>query len=221
MNASVPAASMPATVRNTARNGSVPCATDVSERAEDCKFSTMSVNIGPDAMATIEFGILGRDVKTASAAYFVAPTAPTTTQIHSGASGTLLKNGVAVGIVTGMQFTSDGGMDTGAVVGANKSPDVFVGRVRVTGQFTAYFEDSSLWQAWSDEDELSLIFRLDSADGEETIVFKFPRIKLGGAEKDDPETGGIVQTIPFTALKYVGTGPYENTTLVICDSEVV
>lgn len=195
-------------------------ATDVSERATDCKFSTMTINIQPDAMATVEFGVLGRTVATASAAYFVTPTAPTTTQVQAGAGGKLYRNGVGVGIVTGLSLTVDGGMETGSVVGANMSPDVFVGRVRVTGQFTAYFEDSSLWEAFDDEDDVSLTFRLDSADGSETMVIKLPRIKLNGAEKDDPETGGIVQTIPFTAVKYVGTGAYENTTIAIVDSEV-
>jgi hypothetical protein len=65
--------------------------------------------------------------------------------------------------------------------------------------------------------ELSLVL-LQTATNGDAFVIKLPRIKLGGASKDDPATGGTVQTIPFTALKYVGNGAYENSTIVLQDS---
>jgi hypothetical protein len=55
------------------------------------------------------------------------------------------------------------------------------------------------------------------------MTFVLPRIKLGGASKNDGESG-IVQTIPFTALfnSAGGSGTTtEQTTIVVQDSAAV
>jgi hypothetical protein len=194
-------------------------ATDVSELAVGCKFSTCSINVQPGGMTTVSFGVLGKDMDSDSTAYFQSPTAQTTTGVLAGPQGSILLDGAEIAVVTGYSVEIDGGAEVGEVVGSLTTPDIFVGPVRVSGQVTAYFLNDALWDAFKDEDELSLILRLDSA-ADETFAIKLPRIKLGGNTKDDPATGGIVQTIPFTALKYVGSGNVEGSTIVFQDSEL-
>lgn len=194
--------------------------TDVDELAVGCKISTFNIQIGADGIATVSFGVLGKTMTSGSAPYFSAPVAATSTGVHAGGSGVLLKSGVPIATVTGINFQYDGGAETAAVVGSSTTPDVFMGRFKVTGQFTAYFQDGSLWTAFDQESELSLIFRLQGGSAnDENIVIHLPRIKLGGATKDDKETGGIIQTVPFVALKYVGAGQYDGTTMVLQDTE--
>ena len=192
-------------------------ATDVSELAVGCKFSTCSINITPGGMTTLSFGVLGKDMDSDTSAYFSSPAAQTTTGVMAGPQGYLLVGGSAIAVVTGATIEIDGGMEVGEVIGSQVTPDVFVGPVRVSGQLTAYFLNNTLWTAFKDESELSLVILQTDAAGN-AFVIKLPRIKLGGASKDDPPTGGTVQTIPFTALKYVGTGPYEASTICLQDS---
>ena len=105
-------------------------------------------------------------------------------------------------------------------IGASGLNEFRIDRVQVSGQFTAYFTDNTLWTAFKDEEEISLAVRLDAGTNQ-TFAIILPRIKLGGAGKDDPATGGTVQTVPFTALKYVGPGNYDATTIALIDSELV
>lgn len=192
-------------------------ATDVSELAVGCKFSTLGFNIQPGGMVTVSLGVLGKDMDSDNASYFVAPAAQTTTGVMAGPQGLILLGGTAIAVVTGLSADVDGGMETGDVVGALTTPDIFVGPVRVSGQLTAYFLNNTLWTAFREETELSLVMMLTSS-ANETFVLKLPRIKLGGNTKDDPATGGTVQTIPFTALRYVGNGNVESSTIVLQDS---
>jgi hypothetical protein len=107
-------------------------------------------------------------------------------------------------------------METGQVIGDRQTPDVFLGRFTASGQFTAYFENNDLWEKFKDEEELTITMKMEG-DGLEGMLFTLPRVKLGGASKDDKEVGGIIQTVPFTALLYTGTGPLHRTTMVLQD----
>ncbi len=195
----------------------------VSRTFIDCKVSTASVDMPPEGMATINFGFLGRSQDIAASQYFTSPTAATTTGVVAGANGLLIKDGAKVGNVTSMNFEINGNMTTEPVVGSDTSPDVFAGRVTVSGQMTVLFEDDTFLQMFEDETEASVSFALttDNTATADFIAFTFPRIKAGGATPDDGEKG-IVQTIPFTAL-LDGTGgsgtDSEKTTISIQDSQ--
>lgn len=172
-----------------------------SERFSGCKVSKIDVALPATGMATIDVMFMGKDMARDVSAYYISPTAETTTSILAGVNGALVVDGTAYSVVTGVNFTIDGGHSTGEVVGSNTTPDIFEGRVRVSGQFTAYFENEDFIDAFINESEISLIVKLDAttAANTECMVFTFPRIKLGGATKDDGEKG-IIQTVPFTAL---------------------
>lgn len=192
----------------------------VSEMAVGCRISTCAINVQPNGMTTVNFGVMGKDMDSDASAYFQSPAAQAVTGVTAGPNGVLIRNGVAVATVTGFNVDINGNMSVGEVIGSKVTPDVFVGRIQVSGQFSAYFADNTLWTAFKDEEELSLAIRLDAGTNQ-TFAIILPRIKLGGAGKDDPATGGTVQTVPFTALKYVGSGNYDATTIALIDSELV
>jgi hypothetical protein len=100
-----------------------------------------------------------------------------------------------------LNFSINGNLTSEAVVGSNSKPESFLGRVTVSGQFTAYFENATLRDLFINETESSLIcaFSTNNTATADFLSFSFPRIKTGGATKDDGEKG-LIQTIPFTAL---------------------
>ena len=184
-----------------------------------CKVNTMSIQLPASGIAQIEFGLMGKDVVTADAQYFTAPTAATTSGVVAAVNGAVIVNGARVANITGMNFTLNGGMSAEPVVGSNSYPDIFEGRVTVSGQITAFFEDHTYFDLFDAESEVAVAcaFTTTSAKDSDFISFVFPRVKFGSADRDDGEKG-IVQTLSFTAL-YNGSGTNSDvTTFAIQDS---
>ena len=190
-----------------------------SEVFSGCKVNTMGVQLPPSGIATVEFGFMGKDVTAAGAQYFTTPTAATTSGVVAAVNGAVIVNGARVANITGMNFTLSGGMSAEPVVGSNSYPDIFEGRVTVSGQITAFFEDHTYFDIFDDETEVAIAcaFTTSSSKDSDFISFVFPRVKFGSADKDDGEKG-IVQTLSFTAL-YNGSGTNSDvTTFAIQDS---
>lgn len=193
-----------------------------SEVYSGCKVNSVSVQLPATGIASIEVGFMGKDVTTAGAQYFTTPTAATTSGVVAAVNGAVIVNGSKVANITGMNFTINGGMSAEPVVGSNSYPDIFEGRVTVSGQITAFFEDTTYFDIFDDETEVAItaVFTTSNAKDADFIGFTLPRVKFSSADKDDGEKG-IVQTIGFTAL-YNGAGgtgvSSEQTTIVIQDS---
>lgn len=194
-----------------------------SEVFTGCKVNSVGIKLPPTGMATIDLGLLGKDIVTATSAYYTSPTAATATGTMAAVNGILVVGGTAVAICTGLDINIDGGYSGDPVVGSNTIPTQFPGLVKVSGQFTAYFQDATLRDAFVNETEISLIVALTTSNdaAADFVSFVLPRIKVGGAEKSDGQNG-IVQTLPFTALLNTAGGSgtsSEQTTLVVQDSQ--
>ncbi len=196
----------------------------LSEVFDGCKVSKLDFQLPATGMATIDVGFMGQGMTTAASEFFTSPTAQTTSGILAGVNGALYVAGVAVANVTGMNFSVDGGMSAEAVLGSNVKPQIFNGRVSVTGQLTAFFESATLRDLFINETEASLVgvFTTSSLAAADFMAFSMSRIKTGGATKDDGEKG-LQLTIPFTALLDTAGGTATTlstmkTTLTIQDS---
>lgn len=194
---------------------------DQSELFTGCKVNSVAVSLPPTGMATIGIGFMGKDVTTNTAEYFTTPTATTNTGILASVNGIAYAIGSRQTVLTGLSINIAGNMTMEPVVGSNTYPDIFEGRVMVSGELSAFFENGTLRDAFLDEDEIALlfVFTTDNSAAPDFISFTLPRVKLGGASKDDGEKG-IVQTIPFQALFNDGGAGANKTTLLIQDSAV-
>lgn len=195
----------------------------LSEVFSGCKINRMPVSLPPSGMSTIGFEFLGKDITTAGAEYFTSPTAATTTGILAAVNGVLVAQNTAVAIVTGLDFTLDGNMSVEPVVGSNTYADIAEGRILVTGQVTALFDTATLRDFFLNETEVSLVATLATSNlaAADFVSFVLPRIKFGGADKDDGDKS-LIQTLPFTALYNSSGGAgvgSEATTLYVQDSQ--
>lgn len=195
-----------------------------SEYFDSCRLGNLNVNLPATGMATIEMEFVGRDMSTQTGAYFAAPTAIPAGATLAAVNGILVVAGTVVGIVTGMSLSGNANATTGEVVGSNTTPDVFMGSVDVTGSLTAYFQNVALRDLFKNETEASIMcaFTADNTPGADFLAFVLPRIKAGGATKDDGEKGLII-TMPFTALLNTTGGAGVNslaTTISVQDSSV-
>lgn len=172
-----------------------------SEVFTGCRVSQMTARLPSTGMATIDFPILGIDAKEATAQYFITPAPASQGQILAAVNGAMFLGGQQIAVVTSIDFTINGNMTSGDVVGSNTAPDIFPGSVEVSGTMSAYFMDETFQSAFFNEQQVSVIIALtaDNSPNAAFQVFTFPRCKLNGATKNDGQVG-IVQTVPFVAL---------------------
>lgn len=195
-----------------------------SEYFTGCKIAGLDFSLPPSGIAELSVAVLGKDQERGTAAYFNSPAAESTVGALTAVSGRVQVNGATVGIVTGLSIKVDGGMTTGAVVGSNYTPDVFPGRVKVTGQLSAYFQDATMRDLFLDETTfaISAVFYVADADADsDFIAITLPACKAGGATKSDGEQG-LQLTMPFSALYNSSGGSgisSEATTIWVQDSQ--
>ena len=177
---------------------------DLSEVYWDCKVNTMAVKLPATGISTVDFGIMGLNHTNYAAGqspYFSAVLAASTGGVLAAVNGALYVQGTKIALLTGMDFDVAGGLTSEAVVGSNVKQDIFDGRVSVKGNMTVFFQDATFRDYFENETEVSInaVFTTSNLPGADFLAFSFPRVKLGGAGKDDGEKG-IIQTVPFVAL---------------------
>lgn len=197
-----------------------------SEKFTDCVISQADIKLPASGMATVDFAVMGLNMTPGTTGYFTSPTAVTNGAILAAANGVIYLNGAAIGLITGMNFSIKGNYSTiGGVVGSNQEPDIFPGSIDVDGQVTVLFSGATERDYFLNETEVSLFcaFTTDSTATAGFTAFSMPRVKMGGASKDDGEKG-LVMTMPFTALENTagGSGTSSHaTTIAIQDSAFV
>lgn len=80
-----------------------------------------------------------------------------------------------------------------------------IGRCKVTGQISAYFEDSYLLDKFINEASSSLVFTLTDGEAGNAMKFTIPKIKYTGGQPDVGDEGPITLSMPFQALLDPGT----------------
>lgn len=164
------------------------------------EFNSVSLTVKVDAPVEVSFSVVGRNVTLsgtgpAGATYGSAVDG----QVYVGLSGGLALDGVTLGVVTEVTLTVENGITPRFVLFDDKTTRPSINTCNVTGQLTAYFEDSSLLERFYNEDDASLVFYLTDPSGNR-YTFDMPRIKLNGGQPDT-NAGPITLTIPFQAVR--------------------
>lgn len=200
---------------------------DLSEVFWDCKVNSLGIKLPATGISTIDVEIMGLNATNyaaGSAPYFSAVLAASTTGVLAAVNGALYVQGTKIALLTGMDFNIAGNLTSEAVVGSNVKPDIFDGKVVVTGNMTVYFQDATFRDYFQNETEVSInaAFTTSNDANADFLAFSMPRVKVGGASKDDGDKG-IIQTMPFQALFNTAgsaTVNTEATTLSIQDSSL-
>ncbi|ALH23625.1 major tail structural protein [Pseudomonas phage PaMx28] len=170
------------------------------------EFNTLSLAINANAMVTGAFGVLGQNMATSTAIVTGATYNPaTTTSPLDSFTGTLQEAGVPIAVITEIQLNVENGLEARYVVGSKQSIRPSIGRSNVSGQVTAYFENSTLLDKFINETESSIVFELPDGAGNLYTV-TLPRIKYTGGQPDVDGEGPITLSMPFQALLDATTG---------------
>ncbi len=191
---------------------------------KDAVVNTMAIDIAPGAHAQISFGLIGTDATpTGTAQYFTTIAAAPTGALLAGPNGLLRYNGADSAVVQQLQINLDSGADVRAVIGSNKSPDVFRESITITGSLQALFDNASTGPlaTFDAETEAALYVYLfaDSTASSEFVIIKLPSVKIMGADKS--ADGPAMQLSgDISAGKLASGTALETTSIVIVDSQM-
>ena len=192
-----------------------------SEVYTGMKVGSVDVKLPATGLVTADFTLKGKNLgQTGTTQYFTSPTAASSTGVLASVNGALVVNGTPVAIVTSLDFKIERGLEGATVVGSNTSADMFTGKIKVTGNFSAYFQDATFRNLFDQETVTSLVVALTTNSGKtgDFVTFAIPKIKLGSANQSDAEMG-IVAQHSFTALlNDVTTAGLVNSSILITDS---
>lgn len=197
---------------------------DLSRLFTECRVSGYRIGLPAEGMATFETMLMGRGMQVltgASAPFFTAPSAITTTGIGAAANGLIRVGGTTVGVVTGIELSLAMEAEAPSVVGQLFPPEIFLGTANITGTLTALFEDEILLNNYLNEDEISVLVRVDAGGGvaPEAVSIFLPRIKFTGGDVQRSGQGAQPISLPFQALRFLGaTAGVDATTIRIHDT---
>lgn len=172
-----------------------------SQRNQDCKCTQATVRIPGSGNVTVDFTFLGLDQSSDPAVYFQSPASETTTQALTASAGALFVDGTRQAVITDVNLTIDGrGALADPVVGDDIRPDVFSGKVMVTGSCTAYFDGATLPDLYINATNTALVLGMAAGTTKDAdfVTMSLHQVKLSSSDPDDVETG-LKRTYNFTA----------------------
>jgi len=166
------------------------------------EFNSIQLSIAANKMITGTFSVIGKSQELAQDLTALGtptyPPASTTTPLDSF-TGTLDEGGTTIAVITEISLNLVNGIEPRFVVGSKDGIRPSVARSNLTGQITAYFEDSTLVEKFVNETESSITFNLPDAAGNLQKI-RIPRIKYTGGQPDVAGEGPITLSMPFQAL---------------------
>lgn len=187
------------------------------------KLNEMAFSVPSDGNVDVTMNFMGRDVQTATAAYYVTPAAETTTPICHSSSGVIVAPSGALAIVTAFSLSVKGNMAPEPASGSSLYSAIDPGRILVDGSLSAYMPDGTLRDYFLNETLVSLVgvFGGSQLAAADFVGFTLPTLKLSSADKDDGDKP-VIRNFSFAA-EYNSTGgagqSQEQTSIYIQDSQ--
>jgi len=175
---------------------------DASEIFTGERIGSLQVQMGPDGMVTLTFGIVGQDMAVlegAQSPHFTNPTTPISIGLVA-VDAAIMRGTTRVATLTSLNFTFDIGASGKAVIGGTVTPEVFTNPATLSGSVTGLRTDMEQVKAFLNEQTTSIHLLLVEPESEpkDFISFFIPLVKYMGAEKDGVgSTDGMTETTPF------------------------
>lgn len=162
--------------------------------------NSVSLSCAPNAMIGVSFGIIGQDVTlTQTAVASSTYSAATTTSQFDSFSATLSEGGSTIALVTSLEVMLENGIEPQYVIGDDETVRPSIGRSRVSGSLTAYFENETLFNKFLNETVSSLTLLLTDTAGN-TLQIEVPELKYTSGSPDVSGEGSVT-----VSMDYVGT----------------
>jgi Phage tail tube protein len=188
---------------------------DGSEIFVGAKISSLHLSGGPDAMAIIEFGIVGADgevLDDTTSPYFTGPVATTSIGLTL-ADAKIRFGGEDVAVLSAFDATLDNRQGGQAVIGGGVTPEIFEGSSTLAGSISGIRRNLTNITRYLAESPLELHVLLTEPGAEPKPYFSLflPNIKLGRPTKQYGSGSAMIETMPFTGSNKDATTGYDDT----------
>lgn len=179
-------------------------ATPEWHRYTGCEFNSLSLSVAPNAMVTATFGVIGQDIALATSEIAGATYgADAGNQPFDSFTGTIQEGGSTIGSVTAIELTLENGMEPLFAVGSQLTNRPSIGKSRLSGKLTTYFESKALYEKFINETDSSITLTLTDPDGS-SYAIDMSRVKYQSGQPDVSGAGTVTVAMDFLAL-YDGT----------------
>lgn len=165
-----------------------------------CEFNTLAVSVSPNAMVTTTFGVIGKDLTLATSAITGSTfAADVGNSPFDSFTGSISEGGSSIATVTSIEFTLENGIEPLFSVGSQTTNRPSIGRSRLTGTLTTYFESKTLYEKFLNETSSSITLTLTDLDGN-SYEFDFSNVKYNSGQPDVSGEGTVTVAMDFIAL---------------------
>lgn len=169
------------------------------------EFNTLALSVAPNAMVMATLGVVGKDLaiattEVASSTY----SADSANTPFDSFTGSITEGGSSIATVTSFDLTIENGLDPLFTVGSSTTQRPSIGKSRVTGSLTTYFESNTLYSKFLNETSSAIVLTLTDVAGNE-IELNIPNVKYNSGQPDVSGEGAITVSMDFVALYNSGS----------------
>lgn len=165
-----------------------------------CEINTLSLSVSPNAMVGTTFGIIGKDLTLATAAIAGSTFAADAGEVpFDSFTGSITEGGSSIATVTAIEMTLENGIEPLFSVGSQTTNRPAIGRSRLTGTLTTYFESKTLYEKFLNETSSSIVLTLTDVDGNDYVI-TIPNVKYNSGQPDVAGEGAITIAMEFIGL---------------------
>ena len=169
-------------------------------RYTGCEVNALSISVSPNAMVTTTFGIIGKDLTTnptqvASSVY----SSDVGNSPFDSFTGSILEGGSSIGVVTAFELSLENGIEPLFAVGSQTTNRPSIGKSRLTGTLTTYFESKTLYDKFINETSSSIALTLTDLDGNDYLI-ELGNVKYNSGQPDVSGEGAVTIALEFVGL---------------------
>ena len=165
-----------------------------------CEFNTMSLSVSPNAMVGVTFGVVGKNLALATAEITGSTfAADVGNQPFDSFTGSITEGGVSIATVTSIEMSLENGIEPLFSVGSQTTNRPSIGRSRLTGTLTTYFDSKTMYEKFLNETSSSIVLTLTDLDGNDYII-ELPNVKYNTGQPDVAGEGAVTIAMDFVAL---------------------
>lgn len=179
-------------------------ATPEFHRYTGCEFNTLSLSVAPNAMVGATFSVVGQNLSLNTAEVGSSTYSADVGNVpFDSFTGTITEGGSTIATVTSLDMTVENGLEPLFSVGSTITNRPSIGKSRVTGSLTTYFESKSLYEKFINETSSEIVLTLTDVSGKDYLI-DIPNIKYNSGQPDVSGEGPITVSMDFVALYNTG-----------------
>jgi len=175
-------------------------ATPEFHRYTGCEFNTLSMTIAPNALVTTTFGVIGKDIALATSEIASSTySSDVGNTPFDSFTGTITEGGSSIATVTELTFSIENGLEALFSVGSDTTNRPSIGKSRVTGSLTTYFDSKALYEKFLNETASEIVCTLTDTAGND-LQIDIPNVKYNTGQPDVSGEGAVTVSMDFVAL---------------------